>query len=353
MYTVFSDLHHNALFESLRILFEDRLGGAIYRPIGLEWFPDYWAVYTGPGKEATAQQYLGLDQGKNRPTDIRGVELNDAQCLNLNYVIEDGVFYVKDIVVDKTNRAVTFEKFKTMKFDILLCSMPQHIPMFIDLQKKFQPQAKLIFQAGNSWTPDRRIPNFMGSIAPVTVPNEINAVFYHQEFDLNVFKYVPPVNNNKVYSFVHYMQNKHIMSELAAHKPGWEFISHGAGMESSVTKTHEMAEKIASAAFIFHNKPGGDGFGHTIHSSYAVGRPAIIWGSQYRGKLAGNLFTHMETCIDVEQCHSIKHVSDLLTEITDSDKHQQMCTAAHDRFKQLVDYDVITENVKTFLSKLR
>lgn len=40
---VLADYHHHDLFESLAILFEDRLGWELYRPIGMEWFDEgYW-----------------------------------------------------------------------------------------------------------------------------------------------------------------------------------------------------------------------------------------------------------------------------------------------------------------------
>lgn len=352
MYKVFADLHHNALFESLRILFEDRLSGSLYRPIGMEWFPDYWAVYTGPGKEATAHQYLGLDQSTKRPTDIRGQPLDDQSCLNLNYQIEDGIYYVKDIVVDKINRAVTFDKFKEMKFDILLCSMPQHIPMFMELQSKFQPQAKLIFQAGNAWGADKRIKNFMGSIAKISVPQEMTSVFYHQEFDAKVFNYAEPRNKNAIYSFVHYMQNISHMNEVRARLPGWEVASFGAGMSSSLMRTADVAGKIKDSTFVWHNKPGGDGFGHTIHSTYACGRPAIIWGSQYRGKLAGELMEHNKTCLDVEKLGSLEATAERIKQVVSTDEHKQMCEAARAKFEKVVDYDREFVDISKFLSNL-
>lgn len=58
---VLADHHHDDLYESLRILFEDRLGWELYRPIGTEWYTEgYWDVYNHPD---TVTQYLGLQIG--------------------------------------------------------------------------------------------------------------------------------------------------------------------------------------------------------------------------------------------------------------------------------------------------
>lgn len=351
---VFSDLHHAALFESLRILFEDRMGAELYRPIGLEWFhQNYWAVYTGPGKEATAGQYLGLDQATNRPTDIRGKLLDDAQCANLHYTIDDGIYYTKDIVVDKTNRAITLDKFKSIRFDIIIASIPAHIPMFLKLRNEFQPQAKLIFQVGNSWHYDSRISNLLSSTAPYIVPANINAVFYHQEFDLNTYRYADPTTCKNVYSFIHYMRGKDTMNRLANQLPEWNFKSFGAGMEDSICKSADIADKMREAGFIFHFKPEGDGFGHSLHGAYAVGRPAIYCGSHYNEKLAGQLMEHNITGIDMEKVGSTELLVQKLKHYEENpNEHLELCHRVRDRFKNIVNFDKEFVKISNFINNL-
>ena len=59
---VFTDFHHAGLLNSLILLFEGRMHGAVYRPIGIDWAnKGYWAIYDHP---ATRQQYLTLDQDR-------------------------------------------------------------------------------------------------------------------------------------------------------------------------------------------------------------------------------------------------------------------------------------------------
>jgi hypothetical protein len=55
---VLADFHHGSLLRSLVMLFEDRLGMELYRPIGLQWLHrGYWAISNLKG---TAKQFLDL-----------------------------------------------------------------------------------------------------------------------------------------------------------------------------------------------------------------------------------------------------------------------------------------------------
>jgi hypothetical protein len=58
-YNVFTDFHHASLLQSFILLFEKRLGGNVFRPIGMEWAEKgFWKIYDHP---ATREQYLGLN----------------------------------------------------------------------------------------------------------------------------------------------------------------------------------------------------------------------------------------------------------------------------------------------------
>lgn len=345
---VLIDHHHDALRYSLQLLLEKRFGWQVFTQIGMEWYDEgLWNVY--PARD-TAQQFLGLDHASNPPVSIHGEPLPPSAVLNANYTFADGIYYVLDPVRERPYAAITLPSFKDAKFDILIASMPQHIPIFLEIQKRYQPQAKLIYQAGNAWNPDHRIKNFMGSIEPVYVPPDINACFYHQEFDLTNFHYELPRNHNKVYSYVHYMHGKEKMNQVAAQLPDWEFRSFGAGMEDSIMKSRDVSQKIRDSAFTWHYKPGGDGFGHSIFSSYACGRPAIIWGSQYRGKLAGHLFQDGLTCIDAEQHGDLATV---LKRSSEPEVHKNLCSQAYGRFKETVNFEADFERIKVFMEKLR
>lgn len=347
---VLADLHHNELYHSLQLLFEERLGAELYRPIGLEWYEQgYWYVY--PHID-TARQFLGTDQAVNTPKDVHGNLLPNSARVNAHYRVEDGIYYVTDPTKDKIQRGVTLEKFRDMDFDVLISSIPSHIQPFNQLISQSHPKAKHIFQVGNAWGHREGIKNILASTAPFSVPSDINICFYHQEFDLEVFRYEIPEIRNVVSSFIHWMKRKELMNSYASNFLGWEWKSFGAGMEDTIPKTSNLAKKIRKSTFVWHYKPEGDGYGHVIHNSFACGRPPIVWGAFYNGKLADALIIDGETCIDVS-----KHLYDenvrLIKKFSQPEEHNIMCEKAYKRFKEVVDFNREEEVIRRFLENLR
>src|SRR5690606_23370721 len=142
------------------------------------------------------------------PLDVHGAPLPEAERKNLHYRVEDGIYYINDVTYRTTHRAVRLDKFKEMEFDLLLSSIPQHIEPYNQLIRLFQPKAKHIFQIGNAWSKVNGVKNILASCSPagLQVDAEQHVVFYHQEFDLNTFRYEPPTFHNVVNSYVHYMK---------------------------------------------------------------------------------------------------------------------------------------------------
>jgi len=346
---VFCDLHHADLYYSLQLLFEKRLGWEMYRPIGLEWQQQgFWKIYDHP---ATAQQFLSLDQSANKPTDVRGNCLPKHQQLNLNYRFEDGIYYVYDSAHDKIQRAITLEKLQSMDFDILISSIPIHIQPFNKLIQLYQPKAKHIFQVGNAWGHQSGVTNILSSTAPFNVPSGINICFYHQEFDLNTYIYESPDVHNVINSYIHYMSGPEILDQYRFLLPEFSITTYGSGMNGILNGAIGVAEAMKNSAWTYHYKPRGDGYGHSIHSSYACGRPTLIWGSQYAGKLASNLFIHQQTCIDMS-LNSPKKNAQLIREWSKPDQHKAICQNVYNRFREIVDFDAEEQQIRKFIGKL-
>ena len=80
---IFADLHHSSLFTSFKLLFENRLGHRMYRPIGLEWFTEgFWKIAEPYNNNiGTVKQFL---EPGNTPTDGTpplNQELSDCMTL--------------------------------------------------------------------------------------------------------------------------------------------------------------------------------------------------------------------------------------------------------------------------------
>lgn len=351
---ILADFHHEDLFNSLQLLFEKRLGWELYRQIGLEWYTqDFWNVFPHPD---TARQYLGTDQATNHPKDIHGNLLPDRSCLNRNYTVEDGIYYICNPTKETIQRAVTLDKFKEMKFDIIISSMPQHIERFNRLISLYQPQAKHIFQVGNAWGHQPGVQHIMASTAPFNVPLGINVCFYHQEFNREVFCYKPPeprhYEEKSIKSYVHWMRGPEVLQQYKSLLPEYKFTTCGAGMDIDIGRTRDVAAAMHNSLFSWHYKPEGDGYGYSSFTSYAVGRPQVVSANFYQGKLAGALMEDRKTCIDISR-RSPHENADLVLYFSDPERHLQMCEAARDRFNQVVNFDYEFENIlKPFIDRV-
>lgn len=295
---IFTDFHHSALMRSLVILFEHRLGHKVYRPIGTEWAEEgFWKVYDHP---ATVQQYLTLAQGY-RPIDGTP-PLNDF--VKDIKDPEPDVYYCADPESESYNKAITLDKFKSMKFDIIIASIPAHIEPFLELIRLYQPHAKLILQVGNNWLwEEMPARNILASTYPKPYPPDFHVMFYHQEFDTSIFYPSAVPGQMKITSLVNLLPQYggdefNAMERLL---PSHTFRSYGAGCRDGIKNgVKEVAEAIHESDWVFHVKRGGDGFGHVIHNAFACGRPVITRKSHYEKCLAGDLMIHMETCIDLD-----------------------------------------------------
>lgn len=338
------DFHHAGLQHSLKILFEDRLKGELYRPIGLDWFTNGYFKIAEPYGNAqdTIDQFLG----------INGKSWDMYKNLNGNYKMEDGIYRIYDGQYGYHHRAITLDQFKEMQIDIVIASIPAHIEPFKELIRLYHPSAKFIFQMGNMFNDVdfNQVPNLLSSTIPF--PNPCHSVFYHQEFDLDVFKYVPPTENRKIKCFIHCLPRKDIYDLYQSQLIEFEFKAHGAGCPNETySDMKDIARLMSESTFGWHLKPGGDGFGHTIHNWFACGRPVIVSGGDYMDKLAGALLVDGETCIDLDK-HTFNENIRLIRYWAEPEHHKIMCDKVYRKFKEVVNFDLEFERIKKFLSNM-
>jgi len=346
MAKVLTDFHHSSLLRATNLLFGDRLGMEVFRPIGMEWYEHgYWALND---QLDTARQYL---EEASQPLD-NTPRLNDP-AKKTEFV--EGTCRIMDPGNLSFHRACTLDYFKANEFDYVIASIPQHVPLFKALIKEFMPNAKLIIQMGNNWDIEQYAGmNVLASIAP-TLTNA-NAVFYHQEIE-SVFKPRVTHSSKKIYSFVNILQNTgqgwNDFEELEKLLPEYSFKSYGGQCrDGNMNGPLEIANAMHEAEFILHSKPGGDGFGHVIFSAYACGRPVIARPSQYKGQLAEQLLVP-GTFIDLDK-YGRGETKNMIRRITcDPDMLFQMGKRAGERFAEVVDYEKEALDVAEWLKTLR
>lgn len=339
------------------MLFEGRLGGELYRPIGTEWAEQgYWKIYDHP---ATVQQYLGI----NGATPDGTPNLNEVSG-QLSSPTLEGVreaYLCHDISSGKTNKAITLNEFMRVKFDIVVASIPEHIEPFKKLCSLHPNHPKLIYQIGNNWNiPNNSVQNVMASAICNNVPPNINYVQYHQEFPLDIFypaSFKPRKVINSFINCLNVVDNHKLDWELflALEKlmPNWEFNSYGGQCRDGVIAgDKELAQTMRETAFGFHCKSGGDGYGHIIHNLARTGVPMIIRQSDYAGKLAEPFIDDGVTCIIVDG----KSPQEIAAEVESAYKapfsFSAMRKELSDRFKHLIDFEAEEVKIRNFVENL-
>lgn len=360
MYNVLADFHHASLLQSLILLFEKRLGGSVYRPIGTEWFEKgFWKVYDHP---ATVQQFLGI----NAATPDGTAPLNEV--LTDNGSSTDGVrtiYKCYDIDSGQTNKAVTFDGFMNTHIDIVIASIPAHIEPFKRLCQLHPNHPKLIFQIGNAWTVEAGLaPNIMASAKINGIPESINFIEYHQEFDLDTFYPQIPLDDNWVdskyiASFVnvfngeaHLAHDWQLFQDIEVSMPDWTFKSYGGQCrDGAIGPASALAEEMRTSRFIWHTKAGGDGYGHVIHNAAAVARPLIVKKEYYTGKLGEALMVDGETCIAIDGLNPYE-IREKIEFYNEPERYRRMCELTYANFLKKCDFNEEFKQIKFFLEKL-
>lgn len=352
---VLTDFHHGDLFESLRILVEERLGGELYRPIGLDWYHQgFWDVY--PHID-TAKQYLSTEMGQE-PKDIRGNPVTKEHGKNawLNKYAEEkdtGFYVVKDHNHGgRYHKAITLEVAKTFGFDFVISSMPNHFSRYQKFCELYCKNTPHIFQMGNvGWIMPSGVKNLLNSTS-YNPPANVNHVRYHQEFDLKEFCYTSePKVVKSMCNLMHWQKLPYseFFDRLAKvlRDRGWHVANYGAGNVDGAVD--DIASVIKNFGFIWHVKLGGDGYGHNIHNSYAVGRPMIISRNETRGQIAERLFKDgTVVAIDGKSPKTIADEMEVMAK-----NYPEVTAKVYDAFKTEVNFSAETEAIRKFLSQAR
>jgi len=332
---VFTEWHHGGLFHAQVLLWEKRLGGQVFGPVGYEWVKaGYWRL---SGKPETQKQYL-----------------EPGYCHQRG----DGKLYYFDKAENINQRRISLDNFKKEKFDVILCTLQEHEKSFRWLRDKYQPQAAYIRLVGNTgeqvdWD---RFDNFIDTTGLYQPPSRINSIKIAQEFPLDTFYYKEPENHTTVTNLMNCLKEAdayQIWLWLKGKLPDWKFFMHGSlGDDGMIDGLSALGDKIRDSAFIFQVKHHGEGFGHVIHNAYACGRPVITVAEFYRGKLAERFLIDGFSAILLDD-KSPDEALEQIKYFADPQRHKQMCENARGLFEKYVDFDDDFKRFKIFLTNLR
>jgi len=362
-----TDYHHHALAESLLLLGE-RLGWDVYFPAGMDWFTsDTWQFEKVWHGDRVARQYLeGIWAGAEPQGS--GLLRHDPRHLGR---IQRGISHAEAVDTD---------------WDIILSTLPANDVGFHALAKS--KGAAFGVQVGNNhqesdWgradfiLSSSTLPQ-AGFVTPDTWGKRLTfqgkpTVIYHQEFSLDTFhEQWPPAEANTVASFVNcYPEGPSYPAFLEfarAHPDLAEFKVYGATGQPSwadpavpytdefqrgdIGPVPDVADAMRAARLIWHTKHWSDGFGHTIHNAFAVGRPVLGFQRYYQDKFAGPLWQEGVTSYDIEHLDHADLAALIHRLIRDDERHLRMSQAAAARFRDLVDFDGEADAIQAMLADI-
>ncbi len=338
------DYHHSDLFESHLLLFADRFGWEVWRPIGMEWFDGgFWNFEREWHGDAVAKQYLQVWDTDlvTGPETLRRI---------------DGTHPGRSLEM------VTLAGFREMEWDAVISSLPANDHGFWSLAQ--ERNATFGIHIGNEGQQSRwDLASFalVSSILPWKPP--IPHVTYHQPFDTDKVFYHdwPPANREAIASFVQcFPENPVPYAEylsLARQAPDLQWRVYGAyGSHSedefacgNLPSTPSVADHMRAAGTIWHAKSWSDGFGHVIHNAFAVGRPVVGRASYYRGKLAEPLWVDGVTSFDIDRRDNAELLSILRRLRDDDDYHRTISLNAAQRFREVVDWEGEADAIRAMM----
>lgn len=343
---VLTDYAHNDLWHSMAMLFEDRYGWELYRPVGMDWYTSgIWRFEHERLGDAVAKQFLAP-----WPDDI---------AKSWHWQRRDSAHR------GRLMRMVTLEQARAWDFDLVISTLAENEEGLHRFAREVG--AHFGIQVGNQGAPNRwGLAEF--ALLSTTTPGFrpwMPHVTYHQEFDLLDYRYeYPPAERDLVATRVQCITGTPdygIMRRVAEMTPEARFRHYGHCGEQddlwggNAENVPKIAEQMRATRVAWHGKRWSDGYGHVLHSWFAVGRPVIGSSGYYTGrndgvpKLGGPLFVEGETSFDVDT-RSEAELSDLVRRlISDDEYHQRISENVIRRFREVVDFDVEAAAIRGML----
>lgn len=357
MIRVLCDAIHADLWESLRLLFEVRLGMELYRPIGMEWQEaGLWRFEQGqPYGLGVAHQFL--DQwhddepvgGYATPPSIHTAWTERRDTTHPGQV----------------QRLVTMSQARELGFDLVLCTLAENEYGFRAFADELG--AHYGIQVGNQGA-DNKWGAAEFALLSVTTPGFTPwkpHVYYRQEFDLELFApdrgagAEPDLVMNRVQCTSQTGGHYDRFLELSALLAGVARLRWYGHCEprddlwgGDDPTTPAVAASMHRARVAYHPKMWSDGYGHVIHNWFSIGRPVLATAGYYEDKLAGPLFVEGVTSFDLQRMSTLETATTITRLIRDDELWLRMSDASAARFREVVNFDAEAEQIRAMLDNV-
>jgi hypothetical protein len=312
-------------------LFEKRLKANLFRAAGAGW-----------QEEGLSVAPLIIDE-----THLNGeVQLKDGVYTLPNRMEEGGGYYVQ--------RAITFDQFLKMDFDVAVTATHDHEKSLYDLLRRYKPKTKFVRQIGNI---GERPLGFCRNVLLVTcepMPSDVNYLIYHPEH-YEGYCYTTPRQHKIVRNFVNCLPTH--PTELADWTTGerslsdFTFKMHGEEGRDGFIPHLQMPQTIRDSAFVWHVK-GGSGGGFVLRQALASGRPCIVRRSYATraNNPEADLLHDSVNCIDLDL--GIDRGIGMMREWSEPEHHTTVCKTTAEQFIKDVDFQAEAEKIRAWLENI-
>ena len=331
---IFVDFHHTALYYSLYLLLEQRLGHTLWRPVGLDWHKEgYFKQIDLCTNDSQREEKLAEYLLPNTPIPYSPSDCNSE----IQSITPQGNLLFPSGGVPVYQRALTFEQFKNNKIDLIIASFLWNIEPFTELSRKYQNNIPVIVHVGNEWDLNQfQDYHVMASVKPQPYKSK-SIVFYKQEFDLDIFSYNYTPDSDMICSFVHNLSGSDRRDCIEFSNYLNVKLYGKYNPDGCITNVRDISNIMRNCKFGLHLKQQEDAYGHVIHNWFACGKPVIYRGSQYKNRLAGKMLQHMVTGIDLDLI-SLDKCVEIIKSIS-VEEYKTMCDNVISVFNKEVDFN--------------
>jgi len=349
---------HSDLYHSFHCLFEKRLGGKLYFPIGDEWiekgylkqhFPPQGmgeAVSEGPVEDGIQKIQMQMEPGKG--------------------------FY--------TMVGITFQRFLELNFEVIITSTYYNEEPFYNLVKDRAPNAVFLRQIANIHEkPLGFCKNILIGAAyhPLDYNMHSNPddglssigcrqfTYYPEQYE--GYRYSKPTGNKRLICLSKHMapQDKEAWDAFKRKltPQGYSFQLYGSQLFSyspdpiyGRSVPHLLLPKaISESDFIWYTKPHGGG-GYTVRQALASGRPVILRRaySEAHTSIECQLFKHGVNCIDLGQIEKSpgRYNLSLFKEWSKEGNHEEVCKRVAETFSNDTRFEETAKKIGAWIKEL-
>jgi len=316
---------HPDLCYSMYALFEKRIGATVYVPLeGKDW-------------------------------EERGISVRNLREIQDAPMHVDEVCHLHIPSYGYTHRAITFEQFLEIDFDVLVVTSWVNEEGFSRLREQYKPRSRYVRHIANAYELPQTTQNvLLSTLEPM--PSGTNWIRHHPE---HLEGYYPQAIEEKViktfsHRFPIQAEDLEAWGRFKSDLPEFAFRMHGDLGEDGRVLQEEMPEAVRSSMFVWHTKAVG-GCGYVLRQALSCGKPCIVRRrySHCYNALAINLLYDGVNCIDIDsEVRPIEESIRLVKEWSEPGVYAERCRIVLEAFEKDVNFEAEALSIGKWLEGL-